>query len=543
MNRRRFGVLANLLATAVLMLVVWVMLVWVASRPALKSLIDLTPQGINSVDPVTEELLHDLRGKSAEIEFHLFFPPMPGTAQDEAQGQVLAIRTRLRDLTRLLLRRYQWLGGESVTIYDHDFYRDTQGTRDAAQAFDYQAAEIDTIVVAVRQKGGERRFRKLSLLADLAEIDQPAARPSPVPRATVPVLKDYKGEQAISSALKALLVQGKPVVYLLKSYSPPTLDLYGNRANAYGGFFEGLARQGFEVRELSLQSPGGVPADAALVVVLEPSKEFTDQDAQTLFAYLKRGGRLFVDYAFSPVDWTTLDSWNPRGGKLGELLGYQLTAQPVFHMIPDASGRSGGRGYDGAEGVSKLQLQVNSRHPVTRRIADAQRPLEVAGARAIVERTANDQGVSSEALLLTGPQGWLAVPDADGFPDLRAPQIALRQFCVGMAFQVATDGGQAAAPAAGTPAAATPSTGQAIVVSGVFANNTGLPLFGDLAYNICNWMAERRVLLDIRGARYEARQLDLKEPQLARIGNLLVYGVPGAFLALGLLVFVIRRRV
>lgn len=537
MNRRRLQVFASLLAAAALMLVVWVLLVWVASRPALKRLIDLTPQSINSVDPVTEDLLRELRKQEAQVEFHLFFPPITGQPQDEAQAQWLAIRNRLRDLTGILLRRYQWLGGESVKIFAHDFYQDTQGTREAAQAFDYKAAEVETVVVAVRQKGGERRYRKLSLLADLAEIDQPSARPSPVPRVPVPVLKDFKGEQAISSALKSLLVQGKPVAYLVQGYAP-TLDLYGNRATSYGGFLTGLQNQGFEIKELNLQAASGVPADAALVIALEPTKEFTDQDALALFAYLKRGGRLFVDYAFSPVDWTSRDSWNPRGGKLGELLGYQLSAQPVFHMIPDSSGRSGGRGYDGTEGVAKLQLQVNSRHPVTRRIADTGRPVEVAGARELKESGKGEDGVQREALLLTGKQGWLAVPGADGLPDLRAPQIRLDQFCVGMAFQVETEAGaNAAAGASGAP-----TTGQAVIVSGVFANNTGLPLFGDLAYNICNWMAERRVLLDIRGARYEARQLDLKEPQLDRAFNLLVYGVPGTFLVLGFVVFAMRRR-
>jgi hypothetical protein len=67
--------------------------------------------------------------------------------------------------------------------------------------------------------------------------------------------------------------------------------------------------------------------------------------------------------------------------------------------------------------------------------------------------------------------------------------------------------------------------------------------FGDLALNICNWMAERRVLLDIQGSRYEAKHLQLQPQQLARVRWLLVWGVPGTFLLLGLAVFFVRRRV
>ena len=44
MSLRRFGVWTNLTISAALMLLVWTLLVWVASRPALRGLIDLTPQ-------------------------------------------------------------------------------------------------------------------------------------------------------------------------------------------------------------------------------------------------------------------------------------------------------------------------------------------------------------------------------------------------------------------------------------------------------------------------------------------------------------------
>jgi hypothetical protein len=55
-------------------------------------------------------------------------------------------------------------------------------------------------------------------------------------------------------------------------------------------------------------------------------------------------------------------------------------------------------------------------------------------------------------------------------------------------------------------------------------------------------MAERRVLLDIKGSRYEAKYLQLQPQQLARTSDLLVLYVPGAVLALGLVVFFVRRR-
>jgi hypothetical protein len=535
MRSHRWIALGNLLVASVLMLTVWLLLVWVAARPALKTLIDLTPQRINSVDLATEELLQELRAARTAVEFHLFFPPIEGRPQTDAQRQGMAIRTRLRDLTRILLRRYQWLGGETVTIREHDLYTDVESSREAAQRFDFKSAELDVLVVAVQPEGRERRYRKLSLIDDLATIDLPGLTgSSPVPRAAVPVLKDYKGETQISSALKSLLVEGVPVAYFLRSYSPD-LDLDGATGSAYGSFRAALRQAGFDLRELNLKETGGVPVDAALVVVLEPRTDFADGDAQALYDYVRRGGRLFLGYA-----WAGLPDWNPTGGRLGELLGYELSVAPVFHLIPDTTGRAGGRGIDGP-GVEKLQVEGSALHPVTRRFVTVGRPLEVGAARALRLREGAPAGMRREPLLWTGPAAWLAGIDArDGRPDQRAPRVGLQSYTVGMSVELDAD----AEPAVGSdPAAGVARTGRVVITSGVFCNNAYMRQFGDLALNICNWMAERRVLLDIQGSRYEAKHLQLQPQQLARVRWLLVWGVPGTFLLLGLAVFFVRRRV
>jgi hypothetical protein len=528
MRARRFVLLSNLLLGGLAMLAVWVLLVWVASRPALKVLFDLTPQQVNSVDPVTVDLMRELRAQKAEVEFHLFAPAPEGVGEDDAGRQQLAIRRRLVDLTRLLLVRYGYLGGESVVVHDYDFYRDTATVRDAVQAFDYKAVEGEVLVVAVRLAGKERRFRKLSLISDLAVIDLPGGGVGPTRRQPVPVLKDYRGEQAVSSALKSLLVQGVPVAYVLRGYSPD-LDMSEATARGYGALFQALARVGFEVKPFDFASQPQVPADAALVLVLEPRSDFTKRDAEALYAYVERGGRVFLNYS-----WAGLADWNPDGGRFGELLGYQVGPQPVFHLIPDQTGRAGGRGLDGNDGVARLQLRCNPLHPVTRRLAESRRPFEVAGARELVERAGAPEGVRREPLLQTGDQGWLALPGADGHPSNRAPAVGLRSFLVGMAFEVDPPGGEDR-PAGGR-------SGQVVVTTGVFCNNAGMPLFGDFAVNVCNWMAERKVLLDIQGSRYEARYLTLQLPQLERIKSLLVFYVPGVFAALGIIVVWLRRR-
>ncbi len=528
MKIKSLGLWLNLLLGGALALLVWVLLVYVASRPALRTLVDLTPQRSNSVDPITEELLRELRSRKAEIEFHMFFPPFEGQANDPAKAQEFNIRTRLRELTRILLVRYQAIGGESVKVMAHDLYGDPQTTREAALAFDYRDAAGDVLVVAVRMAGKERRFRKLSLPLDLAKIELPNVAAG-MRGGALPVLKQFVGEEQISSAIKSLLVEGTPVVYVAMGFSPDLSD--GATGGAYGEFFAALQKVGFEVKRWDAAVDPKVPEDASLVMVLEPGREFSDAVANSLFTWLKRGGRLFLNYR-----WSGIDTRNPLGGKLGELLGYELTEQPVFHKIRDASNRTGGRSFDGDPAVAKLQVGVNPDHPVTRRVARSGVGLEVAAARAVRER-GSPPGVRRDVLLVTGAEGWLATPGPDGYPDTRAGRTPLGQFDVGLACEVEVD--PALLPPGTTNA---PKTGNVVIVAGVFCNNTGMPLFGDLALNICNWLTERRMLLDLKTSGYEAKYLQVQPPQLDRVGVLLVWGIPGTFLLLGVLVLYLRRR-
>ena len=543
MSLRRFGVWTNLLVSSVLMLAVWTLLVWVSSRPALRGLIDLTPQRANSVSQTTVELLRELRGAEAEVEFHLFLSELGGQARDERHAQEIAIRSRLAELTTMLLRRYAAPGGERVNVIQHDPYQDPAGYRTAAQAFAYTAADTDALVVALRQKDKERRFRKLSLVSDLAVIDLGGSK-APMPGQSqanaLPVLKDFQGEKGITSALKSLMVQGIPVVYLLEGYSV-TVDI-ARRDHQYNHFLEAMTQTGLEVQPLNLRDAGGVPDDAAMVICLEPSREFLPRDADYLYAYVRRGGRLLLNYA-----WSAIPDMNPTGGRLGELLGFELSTQPVFHRIPDP-GRGGGS-MDGTDGVMRLTLQMNPVHPTTRRMKESGRVMELFMGREVRQRRDRPKNVRIEELLATGGEGWLAAP-GNGQLDFRSPSVGLRPYVVAMSCEVDPAGATATEPNANEPSATEPkassnadtTVGRAVVVAGLFANDKLFPYFGDFALNICNWMTERRVLLDIETARFRMNSLDVQLPQRDRIWWLLVLYVPGAFLCCGMLMWWRRRH-
>lgn len=520
MRLRAFGQWANLLLGGVLMLAVWMLLVWVGSRPALKRLYDFTPQQRSTIDPVSIELLHELAAQDVKVEFHTFFEPSGQAPQDPYQYQTQRILDRLRELTSLLLRQYSFHGGEHVLVRNHEQYGDIAGTREVTQK--YGVTQTDVVVVAVAQPGRPARHRTLSLEGDLGVVESPALRQtqSGMPRTAMPVLKDYKGEEALSSAIKSLLIQGVPVVYFLNGNSMDLQLKSSSTGAGYAVLLQMLHASGFDARELPLTRDGAVPEDAAVVAVLEPRREFSEAEVRALHAYLKRGGRLFVNYS-----WAAQSDWNPSGGELGRLLGYEVGPQPVYHLIVDPNFGTRVRGLDGDPRVSKLNLFFNGNHPVTSRLSRSGQMLQMDQARPLLLREDVPQGVRREPLVFTGPQGWLAVPDRDGYPDTHAPQLdsAFDAFTVGAVIDVDGDKGKDG----------TVRNGAAIVTTGLFCNNAGMGLNPVLASNIFNWLTDRRVLLDIRGSTYVARHLELTPQQSDRIWWFLVVGVPLLFLSFG----------
>ncbi|MEC7582995.1 MAG: Gldg family protein [Planctomycetota bacterium] len=529
---RRLGQWGHIVLGSLLMLAIWVLLVWVGSRPNLKFLIDMSPQQRGTIDPITIELLSEMADEQVEIEFHTFFrtsyfmreddPRTRGASAEHNQRQ--SILARLRELTSTLLRQYEFWGEDTVRVVEHDMYGDITGTREARARFGGVDQMDDVLVVSVARPGHEPRWRQLSLEGDLAVVDLPEMREqSPVRRAQVPVLKDYKGEEAISSALRSLQVQGAPRIYFLQSNSYD-LALQGSTGAGYSRLWQSLVDLGFDPQLLDLSNSAGVPKDAALVAVLEPRREFASTEVRALSEYVRGGGRLFINYSFS-----NNASWNPTGGELGELFGYTVGAKPIFHPMRTLDGQ----GVTGDPRVSKLDLVANPRHPITRRIGMSNQVLQFDAARSLGQLPTPPEGVRFDALLQTGINGWEGRRNGGGFVYDPPPARFRQSYTVGLLIEVEGD-----AP----PDGGERPTGLVAVTSGIFCNNLGMAINGALATNIFNFLAERRVLLDIKGSRYVARHLEIGVDQMNHVWWFLVIYVPAGLLAGGLVVFWRRRQ-
>lgn len=156
-----------------------------------------------------------------------------------------------RDLSRarVLQSKYKFGGGENVVILDYD-----GRTKLLAAA---SMADFDTSQVP---GGGEAR-----LLA-------------------------FKGEQALTNGLIALLSPDTRKVYFLQGHGEPPVGP-GSPLTTLSDY---IARQNLTIDTLSLASKDSIPADCAVLVIVAPQLDLNQREAGILAAYWEAEGRLLV---------------------------------------------------------------------------------------------------------------------------------------------------------------------------------------------------------------------------------------------------------
>lgn len=513
---RRFAGRLNLVFMGVLALVIWVLVTLLATRPAMKALWDVSPQAQFTLTAETKDLIASLLDQGIKLEIDSFFSPLPRSANNVTESHLINIQKRIRELTRDLLRQYSYLGGDSVKVVHYDLLTDIEAVRARVGEIGQMRTQ-NTLVVSL----GKRR-KVLSVSLDLAEIDFPQAQVQAAPgtRQALPTLKLYKGEEAISSAIRSLMVEGTPRVYFLTDHSD--ISLTQATANSYSELMVALEKEGFELSILDLGGAREIPQDAAAIAWLEPSRGLSPELAQVVYGYLRRGGRMLINYSYRAIP----QDWNPTFENLGKLLGFEVGRELICHLLPNNQA--------GVPQVQNLVTQPSPTHPTTQPLLRAGRPPILKVAREIRALSNPPEGVRVDTgYLRTGPAAWQAPrlgPNGEVSYMSPARQEQFAQIAVGASIDVEPVEGDL--------------RGHLIMVGGVaFLNGEGFQrVNGDLALNIFNWMTQRQELVTVRGNRYLSQRLEPQPYQTDRIRWLLIAGVPGILLLIAVLVFFFRIR-
>ncbi len=327
-----------------------------------------------------------------------------------------------------------------------------------------------------------------------------------------PKVVGFQGEAHVTAALLKISSKDTPTVYFLAGHGEKDPDNFENVSEGYSEVRERLERDNLLVRRLLLEEAGGIPDDAAALVVAGPRTRISQPELDLLRGYLESNGRvLFLvdilqDAGLEPL----LREWG-------------------VHLLPDMV-------VDPTRTLRGMDLHVTDYgdHAITRSLRGIRsiflRPRSVLP----VDLPANSADRPRyTALAASTSQGWAEL-------DLETQPVT---------FDPANDQ-QGPIPVAAAvewafPGAQNPRNPQGrIVVVGdsEFAGNWLRNGGGmQLLVNSVHWLLDSGDLLAIPAKEVEEIRLQMDQHSLNRLLLQVALLLPGAAAAVGLLVFARRR--
>jgi ABC-type uncharacterized transport system involved in gliding motility auxiliary subunit len=379
----------------------------------------------------------------------------------------------------------------------------------------------------VFESGKDKRVVEAS---DLADYDYSAME-----QGGAPEMKGFKGEQKFTSALVELVEAKKPTILFTTGHGEPSLDAMEGRG--FGRLQRFLGTDNFAIEEWASLGKTAAPSNTDLIVVAGPTQPFVRPELELLSRFLSGGGRLLVlvDPNLSEagrVGDTGLAAWLAGWGvKLRD----DIVVDPT-NLLPFFS----------AETIFASNYGA---HPITDALRQARVPVVFSLARSVAGGAA-PKGATITELVKTSPDGWgetdLAnlTQVAKGSQDLAGPVplgIALELNAAATAPPPVSDEMPAPPP---PPPPAGPKGRMVVFGDSDFATNAQLDQTGNatLIANTLNWMVQRETHLGIAPKEPEQVHLSLT-PQERRLDFwLVVFGLPAAALAAGVVITVKRRR-
>ncbi len=399
---------------------------------------------------------------------------------------------------------------------------------------------------------------------DLAEYDYSGAQ-----MGQPPTISEFKGEQLITSALLALVEARKPRVLFTTGHGEAALERGDPRSLSQAKDL--LGKDNFEIEEWSSLGQLEVPADADLVVIAGPTTNFLPPELEVLSSYLDGGGRLLIllDPVFAQDARGLVDL-----GFTEWLAGYGVEIREDVVVDPTSE-----LPFFGPETIF---TDAYGSHPVVEALEQRRTRVLLPLARSVSRSGDAPEGYEVTELVRTSAAGWgetdLANLEEIGQDDadVQGP-VAL---AVAVSFEArgaATEavGGEVASEAVEAGSGEAPAT-DAEVPEDAVAPSEGaedededqdedeetvearLVVFGDLDFasdsqvangdnavlllNALNWLVKREELIDIEGRKPEQTTLTLSQAELSQVYLLVLVILPGLGVALGVWIYLRRRR-
>jgi len=436
--------------------------------------------------------LYTLSPKSAEV--------MKALTKPVSATVFLTEGSPLYAETQELLKRYQ-AASPLLTVETLNPERNPA----RAQAF---LKEMGDIRLSVVFRSGEKR--KVVPVDALAEWDFSRAE-----MGGEPALKGFKGEQEFTAAILSVTQSRSPKVVFTTGHGERPLS--GRLSEGFERAADLLKQDNCAVEEWDSLADQKVPDGTDLVVLAGPRAAFTFPETDALLAFLRNGGRalLLLDPEFAPGAGNRLVDLGlgPVLEAYGIRLGDDIVVDPR-NALP----------LMGPETVVSRSFRS---HPVTKLLQGLPVVFPVIRSVGAVEPAPKD--VSVTVLAETSAEGWGETNLAD------------------LETRVAKDEKDVAGPVPLAVAAesATEKKARLVVVGDAdFASSGGIANAANLYLlsSAVNWLLERESLISIPPKSTDQVSVSLSRGDVGRITLLVLLVLPIAAIALGLAVWLRRRR-
>jgi ABC-type uncharacterized transport system involved in gliding motility auxiliary subunit len=357
-------------------------------------------------------------------------------------------------------------------------------------------------------------------------------------------------EQDITNAIIKAVEGQQKKVYFTQGHGEHDTGSADERLG-YNAIAASIGRENFSIDKLVLAQGPTVPADASVVVIAGPKRDFLQPEIDALKTYLNHGGKvLFMidppDAADTPPLANLIALVKEWGFDIGD------------NIVIDTSGigQLVGRGPGMPVAISYPQ------HAITERFGNVMTGFPLA--RSVTPAANAPAGRMPQTIVETSPQSWAetdthAIFDRkpvkfdEGSGDKKGPVSLAAALTTPAPEQPAAPPTPAptagtngkTTPPAPTPPADTPKKDTRIVVFGDsdFVSNSGLgvPGNGDLFLNSVNWLAQQENLISIRPKTTEDRRVTLTQEQQFMVFLFSVAFLPGMIVLAGIVNWWRRR--
>ncbi len=356
------------------------------------------------------------------------------------------------------------------------------------------------------------RTKKL-YLSDLVDLRMEQGRKEPVMTA-------FKGEQAISSAIQALVEGETPVVYFLVGHGEHRVTDFDQMVG-YSDVGTIIFRDNIDIKELVLTGKQKIPENAAALIVAGPNQKMSTVEADMIEGYLSRGGRLLV----------LLDALKETG--LEDMLRRWGVALRTDIVVDPENTLQG----------SDVHIRRYNPHPITMKMNAIVRLILPRSVEPLIEK--NDAGKSASLqtvvpLLYTSEQGWsetqvneTTAKFDENTGDRRGTASS------GISLGVAVERGSSKDE---LDVQIEPSKMVIIGDSDFVSNGAMVGGNADLFMSALNWLLDRDETMAIAPKPIEEVKLGLSRQLFRMLFWINIAGIPGLAVVMGMVIWSHRRK-